>query len=299
MKAYPLKLKPYYKDVIWGGTALKKKYKMDLPTNTIGEAWELSSREGYDCTVLNGEYKSKTLREYLSDNGCNPDEFPLLVKLIDANQDLSVQVHKSKTEMWYIIDAVRGAKLVYGLKEDTTVKTLFSAVETGNPKEISSLLNYVTVHPGEVYFIPKGLVHAIGAGILIAEIQENEDSTYRLYDYDRTDAEGNKRELHIKQAKETVNPISEAKIYAQRFAKGRSSEATLVNCDTFCVKRHIIRTSLPMENKSYTHILCMDGDGDISGVPIKQGESILIPKGMDSFITKANRPMSVLISRAN
>lgn len=294
---YPLKLKPYYKDMLWGGTALKKKFKKEIPTNTTGEAWELSSRENFESIIQNGEYENKTLREFLADNGENPDDFPILVKFIDANQNLSVQVHNNKTEMWYIIDAQRGSKLVYGLNDEVTVESFFNAVENGNKKEIESKLKYINVHPGEVYFIPKGLVHAIGAGILLAEIQENDDSTYRIYDYDRVDADGNKRELHIEEAKKTALPISEAKIYAERFLRGRITERTLVNCRSFCVERHTIRTSLAQKNYSYTHILCIDGDGDVSGIPFKQGEGILVPKGMESFVINAQKPITVLISR--
>lgn len=298
MNIYPLKLKPYMKSVIWGGKALKKKFKKELDSDIVGETWELSARENCESIIVNGEYEGMTFREYLTQSGINPDTFPLLIKFIDASKPLSVQVHPDKTEMWYIIDAARGSKLLYGFSEDTTKEEFALSLRSGTPRDIEACINHVAVHPGEVYFIPSGLIHALGEGILIAEIQQNNDTTYRLYDYDRKDENGNPRELHVEKGLEAIRPMRESKIYAQRFLRGRITERTLVNCEQFCVERHTVRTSLTQDNHYGTHVLCIDGSGMIGDVSFKAGEGIYVPKGMESFTVKAERPLTVLITKS-
>lgn len=297
MNLYPLRLKPYMKPVIWGGNNLRRKFKKETGTEAIGETWELSSRDGCESVIVNGEYEGMTFRSYLAESGTDPDEFPLLAKFIDAAAPLSVQVHPCKTEMWYIIDAARGSKLVYGLSDEASPETFAAALSSGDRRSIENCLHYVTVHPGEVYFIPSGLVHALGEGIIVAEIQQNNDTTYRLWDYGRTDENGNGRELHTEQGLEVLRKTPESKIYAQRFVRGRITERTLVNCEQFCVERHTVRTNLTQENKNCTHILCIDGNGEISGVPFRAGESIFIPRGIESYSIKADRPVTVLITK--
>ena len=205
---YTLKLKPALKDYLWGGTRLKTEYKMETNLEKVAEAWVLSTHKDGAGIVLNGELEGKTLTEAvaafgtdcLGENGKKFSYFPILIKLIDAKDDLSVQVHPDdeyalrvegeygKTEMWYIVDCEEGATLYYGFKEEIS-KEQFRAKIADNT--ITDVLNKVPVKKGDVFFIPSGTIHAIGKGILIAEIQQNSNTTYRVSDYGRLGADGN------------------------------------------------------------------------------------------------------------
>ena len=221
---YPLKLSYVLKERIWAGTTLSsEEWNKTGNLSNAGESWELSVRTKEMCCVSNGPLAGTPLGELLSADpsvlGCTVDvrEFPLLVKLIDAGDSLSVQVHpddayaarvendRGKTEMWYIVDARPGAELIMGLVPGTDMKTFRAAVRAG---KFEHLLYRRPVQKGECYFIPAGLAHAIGAGILIAEIQQNSDLTYRVYDFDRRDAAGNLRELHVDKALDVIRPFS-------------------------------------------------------------------------------------------
>ena len=201
MQVYPLKLKPAVKEIIWGGDKLKTAYGKEAPFDKLAESWELTVRPDGMNVIENGEYAGMTLGEYIEKAGnsviaagYDADRFPLLIKFIDARDRLSIQVHPSddyalaneneygKTEVWYIVEADEGAELVFGLSRDYTKEAFDKAVAENT---VETLLNRVKVHAGEVYFIPSGLVHAIGAGILICEIQQNSNVTYRVYDYGR------------------------------------------------------------------------------------------------------------------
>lgn len=222
-RIYPLIMKPEYKDYIWGGKNLVKIGKI-LPDNGIvAESWEVAAHPDGNSFVSNGPLKGTSLNEILMLLGRDligtalPEKdvstFPLLVKFIDANDKLSVQVHPDdqyaaksgqygKNEIWYIIDAEPEAQLIYGLSPNITKEDLIRAIETGN---YNKSFKYIKVKPGEVYNIPAGLLHAIGKGIMIAEIQQNSNLTYRVYDYCRTDKAGNRRPLHLKEALDVIN----------------------------------------------------------------------------------------------
>lgn len=292
MKAYPLKLIPYKKEVVWGGTRLRDAYGKDCPFDRLGETWELSVREKENSVVANGRYAGMTLKEYLG----SPDDFPLLVKLIDARDSLSVQVHPHKTEMWYIVEAEPGAKLVYGLNEEFDREKIADAIRDGTLEEH---LNYVEVKAGETYFIPSGLVHAICAGIVIAEIQQNDDVTYRLYDYMRRQPDGTLRELHVDASLDTVRGFTPEEIDSIRFSKGRESAASeLANCDYFKADKLEISGSVTLKTGGrFMHVLFIDGSGDVSGVPASRGDGFFIPEKLKSVTLTPDGKATVIVSR--
>lgn len=299
---YPLKLSSVLKDIIWGGTLLSEKYNKGSKGQKIAEAWVLSCRNDGENIIENGEYAGKALSEIYPDK----DSFPLLIKLIDACDKLSVQVHPDdsyakkeglpagKTEMWYILDAKEGAKLVYGMRKDIplTDSEIKKAAEDGT---LEKYLNYCEVKKGDVFFIPAGLVHAIGEGILIAEVQQNSNTTYRMYDYDRRDKDGNRRELHIDKAIEVIDKTLPHKDNtAELIEKTACAERTrLCECEYF--KAH----SLKIKNGSYDicpdkmfFVLCTDGCGSIvhNGISysFEKGDSYLFPQGTGAFEIKAD-----------
>lgn len=289
MNLYPLKLTPYKKGVVWGGVTLKNKYGKDFEGNDLGETWELSVREKENAVIVNGEYSGMTLKEYLG----NPTVYPLLVKFLDANDSLSVQVHPEKTEMWYIVEATEDAKLVYGLNKQYDREMIKNAIEEGCLEEH---LNYINVKAGEVYFIPSGLTHAICKGIVIAEIQENSDITYRLYDYNRRGADGKLRELHITESLDTIKDITEADINAERYSLGKLSENNLANCKFFTVDKYDFSGEKSFANDKFRHILCLEGEGEINGELISKGDSFYIPEGLTEYTVTSKNGISIIIS---
>ena len=289
MKAYPLKLDAYKKGVVWGGTTLRDKYGKVFGADDLGETWELSVREKENSVIVNGEHAGMTLKEYLA----NEENFPLLVKFLDANDSLSVQVHPEKTEMWYIVEATEDAQLVYGLNEKFDKEKIRAAIEGGRLEEH---LNYINVKAGEVYFIPSGLTHAICKGIVIAEIQENSDITYRLYDYMRPQADGSLRQLHVEESLETMADITEEYIEAHRYSLGKTSENNLANCEFFCVDKYDFEGTKSFVNSDFNHILCLDGEGEIDGEPVVKGDSYYIPREIKEYNITSEKGISVIIS---
>lgn len=298
---YTLKLKPALKDYLWGGTRLKTEFKMDTDLEKVAEAWVLSTHKDGEGIVLNGELEGKTLTDAVSafgvdclgENGKKFSYFPILIKLIDAKDYLSVQVHPDdeyalkvegeygKTEMWYIVDCEDGACLYYGFKNEIT-KDEFRQKIADNT--ITDVLNKVPVKKGDVYFIPAGTIHAIGSGILIAEIQQNSNTTYRVSDYGRLGADGKPRPLHIDKAVEVTNltpPPQTADL----------PEGVLAECDYFKVR--IFGTELQKEievdNSSFTALLCLDGEVSFNGITLVKGDCAFIPanSGKVTFNGKA------------
>ncbi|MCL1858401.1 MAG: class I mannose-6-phosphate isomerase [Oscillospiraceae bacterium] len=303
---YPLKLKPVLKDAIWGGNRLASEYKKsDNPNKKIAESWELTVHKNGVNIIENGEYANQTIEDLfkLDKSIVSPDyksdKFPILIKFIDAEQNLSVQVHPDdeyakkhenefgKTEMWYIIDCKPGAKIVYGLNNNYTREDLQNLIDNN---KFENCLNYIEVKRGDVYFIPAGLVHAIGEGILIAEIQQNSDTTYRFYDYSRVDTNGNPRELHIDKAldvciktkTEYVNPkIKDDKIPWLE---------VLSQCEYFFVSRFDLKT-LKKTNINcpgyFCSVICLDGKGEIiyknKKYKIIKGDSYFFPAGINNI----------------
>lgn len=297
-----LKLKPVGKDYLWGGTKLKEKYGKDCDLTPLAETWECSTHPNGLSIVLNGKYKDKTLAfvlkkhpEYLGKYK-KRKSLPILVKFIDANQDLSVQVHPNdkqamklekqsgKAETWYVVEAEEGAKLVYGFEHPVTEKILTEAVETG---EIEKHLHFENVQAGDTFYMPAGTVHAIGKGMLLVEVQESSDVTYHIYDYDRVDKNGNKCKLDFEKALQVMNmqPTRERIVRNKlvRYFDGYS-EQVLINCKAFNVKKLQIHKvcEYTVDKTCFEHLLCIEGSGrietaDANEYPFETGESLFIP----------------------
>lgn len=307
MKKYPLLMRPVSKEILWGGDKLKKEYAKTAPFEKIAESWELTVRDDGMSVIANGPYSGMKLQRYLAlgetdvlGTNCKKyDRFPLLIKFIDAADNLSVQVHPDddyalpnenefgKTEMWYIMDAEPGAKLVYGLADGCTLEEFAAAVENGTVEE---KLNYVEVHRGDVYFIPSGQVHAIGAGILIAEIQQNSNITYRVYDYNRRQSDGSLRQLHTAKALDVIKIRTEEEIDAIRLGKadGNIKNGTLCVCDYFTSRKYTTSKDnvavVHIDETSFVSILVLESeDGHLEMgdeiLPLHRGDSYFIPAG--------------------
>lgn len=301
MELYPFKLSNVTKSPIWGGTRLITDWNKRGEAETVGESWELTVRKHEKSVIQNGIHAGRTLESVIAEAGGNliaPDfsepRFPLLVKLIDAGDKLSVQVHpdndyaarveqdQGKTEMWYIVEADEGAELICGLLDGVTREDFAAAVAEGDAERV---LKRCPVKAGESYFIPAGMPHAIGKGILIAEIQQNCDLTYRVYDYNRRQADGSLRELHVEKACDVVRAFSEEEIEDLRYAR-RSD--TLVNgeilsdCAYFRVEHLKVgeKKHLP-DSALMRHFLCIAGEGSLickgEKYPIAKGDSYYVP----------------------
>lgn len=309
---YPFKLSGVTKSPIWGGTRLLRDWGKRSDAPTVGESWELTVRKNEKSRILNGPLAGKALDEVIRETGSSliaPDysdkAFPLLIKLIDAADRLSVQVHpddayaarveqdRGKTEMWYIVDADPDAEIVCGLRPGIGRTEFADAVRAGR---IEDVLHRQKVKPGEAYFIPAGLLHAIGRGILIAEIQQNCDLTYRVYDYDRRGADGKLRELHIEKALDVVRPFTEEEINDIRFSRRSDTLAdgeVLADCSFFRVERLTLTgqtVTLP-EFAGMRHLLCVDGEATITC----GGIDYSVAKGEDreSWFLPPHLPMTI------
>lgn len=304
-KLVPLKLKQITKQIIWGGTRLSGEYGLGNAGENIAEAWQLTCREDGVNTICGGEYDGKTLAEYIEAHkravGTKWDggRFPLLIKLIDAEKDLSIQVHPDdeyaaahttdfgKTEMWYIVDAKPGAKIIYGLNGEYTTEELRAAIANGT---LEKMMNYVPVHAGEAYFIPSGLVHAIGEGILIAEIQQNSNITYRVYDYSRVGADGKLRPLHIDDALAVIASTDPSHVKSEA-----TDDPTVISkCKYFTVNKYDLVSSLrevEVGEESFLHVMCIKGKAllTIDGVDyaMNMGDTYFIPANSGKVVLEA------------
>lgn len=305
---YPLILEPAFKDYIWGGTRLRDDFgkKCDLPK--IAESWELSCHKDGMSVIANGEFKGLTLSEFIQKEGkdvlgssCGKfEDFPILIKLIDAKDNLSVQVHPDneyaqrvegeygKTEMWYIVDCDDGAELLYGFKKEISKEEFKERIENNTLLEVT---NSVPVKKGDVFFIRSGTLHAIGKGILIAEIQQNSNTTYRIYDYGRVGNDGKPRQLHIDKALDVTN-LCPAKPYpvSEPVQKDGYTEKLLSSCEYFTVYGMDIDgcASLAADSSSFVHILVLDGEAVLSAdnaddIKLVKGSSVFIPANFGSF----------------
>lgn len=286
----PFLLKPVGKDYLWGGSRLKDDFSKNIDMTPLAETWECSTHPDGLSLVSGGIFDGKTLKNVLEEHpefagsSLLPNgELPILIKLIDAKEDLSVQVHPDdeyahvhehgslgKNEMWYVLDAASGTRLVYGFNRDIDKITLEKNLRNGT---IAKYLQYVPIQKDDVFYIEPGQVHAIGAGALIAEIQENSNVTYRLYDYDRKDKNGRLRPLHIEKALDVANLHGSAEprqpMRVLRYQKGCASEL-LCRCKYFQVERLLINTEKPKatvdcrtSENSFQVLLCVEGHGKI------------------------------------
>ena len=300
----PVKLAPAFKDYLWGGDQLKHKFNKKCDLDRLAESWELSAHKDGQSAVAEGAYAGLTLTEYLNTLGREAlgtdslkyEYFPLLIKLIDAKGDLSVQVHPSdeyalahegeygKTEMWYILDCEEDASLFYGFTRPVTREEYAAAIREGRLTEI---LNRVKVKPGDVFFIPAGTVHAIGAGILICEIQQNSNTTYRVYDYDRRDKDGNLRPLHVEKALEVS--CTQPSPALPEIPDG--TDLTLASCEYFHVRRLRISDTyaLNVTTESFVSLVATSGEGRL----IYEGGELAFAKGDSLFIPAQNATVTV------
>ena len=306
---YPIKLKPAFKDYLWGGTRLRDDFGKDCDFDKIAESWELSCHKDGNSVVADGEFAGLTLAQYIEKEGksvlgtnCEKFEnFPILIKLIDAKDNLSVQVHPNneyaqrvegeygKTEMWYVVDCDEGASLLYGFKHNITKEEFRERIENNTLLEVT---NNVPVHKGDVFFIESGTLHAIGKGILIAEIQQNSNTTYRIYDYGRVGKDGKPRELHVEKAKEVTNlvpPKYPPTAQGAPTAIEGGKETLLRSCEYFNVNKLELdgTTKLTAGEGSFNSLLVLDGAFEIAAgsekASAKKGDSLFITAGTGEY----------------
>ncbi|UIR28919.1 mannose-6-phosphate isomerase, class I [Priestia flexa] len=293
---------PVFKERIWGGTQLTT-FGYEIPSNQTGECWAFAAHAHGQSVVKNGKYKGLTLGELWKEHRAifgdlGGESFPLLIKILDANQDLSVQVHPNdeyanihengefgKTECWYVIDCEKNAEIIYG-HHAKTKEEFMSMVEQ---EEWDKLLHRVKVKPGDFFYVPSGTVHAIGKRILILETQQNSDTTYRLYDYNRKDSEGNTRELHlVKSIEVTETPCTSNKLTIQQEKIHDLYVTTFIECPYFSVQKWVLNgTSSLKKEKPFLLVSVIDGKGSLISVgneyPFKKGDHFLVPNGLEEY----------------
>ena len=304
-----LKLIAPCKDYLWGGNRLREEYGKKMDSDKIAESWELSCHKDGQSVIEGGEFDGKTLSDYIEAKGkgvlgtnCERFEyFPILIKLIDAKDNLSVQVHPSneyalkvegeygKTEMWYIVDCSEGAELLYGFKHEIGEEEFAERIRNNTLLEVT---NNVPVHKGDVFFIESGTLHAIGKGILIAEIQQNSNTTYRIYDYGRVGADGKPRQLHIDKAVEVTDRIPPKYPTTAQGApeKVEGGVKTLLrSCEYFNVNKLEVDGAMRLnaDEKSFKSLLFLDGSAEIISADGKsaavKGDSFFVPAGSGEF----------------
>ena len=309
---YPIKLTPAFKDYLWGGTRLRDDFGKDCDFDKVAESWELSCHKDGASVVANGEHAGKTLAQYIETEGkavlgknCERfEQFPILIKLIDAKDNLSVQVHPNneyaqrvegeygKTEMWYIVDCDEGAELLYGFKKEVTKEEFASRIKDNTLLEITQS---VPVKKGDVFFIEAGTLHAIGKGILIAEIQQNSNTTYRIYDYGRVGADGKPRELHIDKAVE-VTDLCPAKPYpaTESFEENGAVKRLLSKCEYFTVYSVDVaeKACFNADETSFHNVLILEGNAELScgdtTLSLKKGDSVFVPANCGEYTLTGN-----------
>lgn len=310
-KNKPLMLKPSGKDYLWGGKRLNDEFEKGIELSPLAETWECSTHPDGPSYVVGGEFDGKELAEvlrkhpeYLGERHKDEKELPILIKFIDAQKDLSIQVHptdkyakeyengqRGKTEMWYVLDASKDAKLIYGLNKRCVKEEIKTAIKN------ATLMNYlqqVPVEKDDLFFIRAGTIHALGAGVLVAEIQESSNLTYRLYDYDRIGKDGKKRELHVDKAlavadlNNSMEPRQPLRVL--KYQQGVASEL-LTRCKYFEVYRMLVNTErrqkvyYQADEISFRVLLCVNGCGTISckneSIAFYKGDCIFVPANSD------------------
>lgn len=306
---YPLKFVPILKQTLWGGEKIVPFKHLSVDFHKVGESWEISGVPGNESVVANGEYKGSTLPELLREFGKElvgeanyarfGNTFPLLIKFIDAQQDLSIQVHPDdqlakkrhnsmgKTEMWYVIDAGKNAKLRSGFSQQITPKEYKDRIYNST---ITDVLQEYELHPGDVFFLPAGRVHSIGAGAFIAEIQQTSDITYRIFDFNRKDADGKMRELHTEQARDAIN-YEVLDDYRTHYEPVKNEPVELVACPYFTTSVYDLTETITCdysELDSFVILICMEGackvvDNENNEIILQAGETVLLAASTDEI----------------
>lgn len=318
MSLYPLQFYPVFKERIWGGNKLKQVLGKNIDADLIGESWELSDVDGSVSIVKNGLLKGQSLRDVLKKYKGElvgqvnyqkfGDAFPLLIKFIDAREDLSIQVHPDdalaqkrhqtfgKTEMWYVMQAEKNAKLIVGFEKSVSKEVYQKSLENNT---LTDLLHYETVNVGDTFFIKTGTIHAIGAGILLAEIQQTSDITYRVYDFNRKDKYGKTRELHTDLAMDAIDYVG-GQDYKADYSKVLNQPNEMVVCPYFVTRLIPVSGEFTLDlttQDSFKIYLVVSGEACFtSGLEkqyLKTGEVVLVPANQES-ITLSSRQSAVL-----
>ena len=308
---YPLKFYPILKEKIWGGNKLFSVLGKPSQSNILGESWELSDVEGDTSIVADGQLKGKSLKELLETYQSHligaknykhfGDKFPLLIKFIDAKQDLSIQLHPNdklaaerhnsfgKTEMWHVMQADEDSNLIVGFNQKVTPEKYLQHLED---KTLTEILNFDKVKKGDTYFIEVGRVHAIGAGVMLAEIQQTSDITYRVYDWDRVDDQGNERELHNDLAIDAID-FDMKDDFRIAYSKTKNKSNKMVSCQYFTTNYIQVDSELEKENNhdSFVIYICVDGQAELTtsngSEIINKGETLLLPASIKNYTLKA------------
>jgi mannose-6-phosphate isomerase len=309
---YPLKFQPILKNKIWGGQKLQQLLHKPTTSKNAGESWEISDVEGDTSIVANGALQGSSLKHLLETHRSDllgeknfrqfGTKFPLLIKFIDAKDDLSVQLHPNdqlakarhnsfgKTEMWYVVQADPESNLIVGFNQKMSQELYLKHLED---KTLQSILNFDAVQAGDTYFIEVGRIHAIGAGVLLAEIQQTSDITYRVYDWDRVDSDGNERELHNDIALEAFD-FDMPDNFRVDYTKDSNTPTELVSCPYFTTNVMDVNKRISKENThdSFMIYMCVDGNAQIevagNQTEISMGETVLIPACIKQFSISAN-----------
>ena len=320
---YPLKFNPILKSMIWGGEKMRQYKAIDTDQKNIGESWELSGVPGNESVISNGKFAGRTITELIKEYGPEllgrhgyetyGENFPLLIKFIDARDDLSIQVHPDdamaqsvhgqpfgKTEMWYVVSADKDAHLMSGLSTEITPEEYVSRVENNT---ITDVLSDYKVQSGDVFFLPAGRIHSIGKGCFIAEIQQTSDLTYRIYDFGRLGLDGKPRELHTELAKDAID-YSVSEDYRTAYTAAQNEETQLVECEYF--KTNLLDLTEPLSvdvksKDSFMIVICLEGQGEMKDsegnvVALKQGETVLVPAVTDQMAFLPQARLKVLLS---
>lgn len=298
----PMWMQPVFKETVWGGSQMAAVFEKKIPSEHTGESWEVAAHSNGKSIILTGSMAGKNLQEAIEEE---PEailgsavskqygaHFPLLIKLIDAADRLSVQVHPNdeeakrlegpeengKTEMWYVIDAKPGAQLIYGVNREVTPQEFANAIET---QTLDQIVNSVPVHKGDTFFIPAGTLHAIGAGILIAEIQQNSDTTYRVYDYGRAGLDGKPRMLHTEKAKQVT-------CLTPRYEQVNIDEG--ICCPYFQTYRRKLKgvQKITVSEEHFQILMMLEGSAVLEGCPFKKGDTVLLPAAAGTVALEGN-----------
>lgn len=319
---YPLKFIPILKTTLWGGEKIIPYKKIESSQKNVGESWELSDIKGNESVIANGELAGTTLPELIEREGARllgrsnyerfGNEFPLLIKFIDARQDLSIQVHpndelalkrhnsKGKTEMWYVVSADENAHLRSGFSHKVTPVEYVASVADNT---ITDLLADYRINAGDVFFLPAGRVHSIGAGAFIAEIQQTSDITYRIYDFGRRDTNGNTRELHTELAKDAISYDVEDD-YRTHYKVNENEKTTLVSCPYFTTSLYDLKDFKTIDLSlmdSFLVVIAIEGSSEVvddagNSVSLHQGETVLLPASVNSLCIKPDGHFKMLTS---
>ncbi len=321
----PYKFAPYLKQTIWGGDRIASYKGIDTPLTNIGESWEICSIGGHDSIITeggcdDGSDVGLTLSQLIARHNTalmgfhvyamHGNNFPLIAKFLDSRETLSIQVHPNgelarerhnsygKDEMWYIVEAQPDASIICGFRENTTPEAFLKAVHTPTGEDgTHALMNLVSTYEskaGEVFFLPSGVIHALGAGNLVSEVQQASDITYRIFDYNRRDKDGNLRQLHIDEAVDAINYNATPECHIQY--DENDSEVSLVRSSAFYSYRIAVKGESVVDFRcdSFVLVMCMKGTGELNGTSMGQGETLLVPASDNRMEIKGNCELLVV-----